>query len=109
MVGLCSQGKLPKLHNPGSSVCNCSMTNMLPPPLPPDIACAGVRSLLSRMVHHGGGSGGDGSDDSFDLVNLCSTFGSDPFVMSFAHVSVDRQKPQINTASLLFVAAWLCY
>ncbi|KAI3425098.1 hypothetical protein D9Q98_008476 [Chlorella vulgaris] len=47
---------------------------------------SGVRSLLSRMVHHGGGSGGDGSDDSFDLVNLCSTFGSDPFVMSFAHL-----------------------
>ena len=52
-------------------------------------AIAGVRSLLSRMVHQGGG-GGDGAsgvDDSFDLVTLCSTFGSDPAVMSFANVS----------------------
>ena len=44
---------------------------------------AGVRSLLSRMVHHGGNNS-SASEDSFDLVNLCSTFGSDPFVMSFA-------------------------
>lgn len=45
---------------------------------------AGVRSLLSGMVHHGGGA--SPADDSFDLVNLCSTFGSDPAVMSFAQV-----------------------
>lgn len=55
----------------------------------------GVRSLLSRMAHHQGGpsaSGGQGGGqggalaDSFDLVNLCATFGSDPCVMGFAHV-----------------------
>lgn len=52
----------------------------------------GVRSLLSRMVHHAGGSspgasppGGSGAD-GFDLVNLCSTFGSDPSITSFAQV-----------------------
>jgi hypothetical protein len=47
------------------------------------LAVAGVRSLLSRMVHHQQGAGGA---YSFDLVNLCTTFGSDPFVMSFAQV-----------------------
>jgi hypothetical protein len=47
------------------------------------LAATGVRSLLSRMVHHQQGAGGA---DSFDLVNLCTTFGSDPFVMSFAQV-----------------------
>lgn len=56
------------------------------PPFPPP---AGVRSLLSRMVHHaGGGSGGasSGAPDGYDLINLCSTFGSDPAIMAFAHV-----------------------
>eukprot|EP00887_Chlorella_sp_A99_P005912 scaffold29.g5912.t1 len=42
---------------------------------------SGVRSLLSRMFH-----GGGGLDNSLDLVHLCATFGSDPFVMSFASV-----------------------
>lgn len=47
---------------------------------------SGVRSLLSRMFH--GASGGGGSvDESLDLVHLCSTFGSNPFVMGFARVS----------------------
>ncbi|KAL4443950.1 hypothetical protein ABPG75_011687 [Micractinium tetrahymenae] len=47
---------------------------------------SGVRSVLSRMAHHqGGGSGTDGNE-SFELVHLCATFGSDPFVMSFAQL-----------------------
>lgn len=48
---------------------------------------SGVRSLLSRMVgQQGGGGGGADEEGSFDLVHLCSTFGSDPFVMNFAHL-----------------------
>lgn len=47
---------------------------------------AGVRSVLSRMAHHPGGGGGESGAGSFDLVHICATFGSDPFVMSFAQV-----------------------
>lgn len=57
-------------------------------PFPPTLY-PGVRSLLSRMVHHAGGASpgaNGGSADSFDLVNLCSTFGSDPSITSFAQV-----------------------
>lgn len=43
---------------------------------------AGVRSLLSHMFFRGGGAGEGG----LDLVNLCATFGSDPFITSFAQV-----------------------
>ena len=70
-----------------TTVLHPSMRSPFPPTCYP-----GVRSLLSRMVHHaGGGSPGASSNggvaaDSYDLVNLCSTFGSDPSITSFAQV-----------------------
>lgn len=43
---------------------------------------SGVRSLLSQMFNWG-----RREDGGSDLINLCATFGSDPFVSSFAQVS----------------------
>jgi len=65
-------------------------------PFPPTLY-PGVRSLLSRMVHHAGSASPGASNnngvgaDSYDLVNLCSTFGSDPSITSFAQVGLGRR------------------
>lgn len=42
-------------------------------------------------MFHAKGSGGNAAGDEpagFDLVQLCATFGSDPFVTSFAQVQL---------------------
>jgi hypothetical protein len=59
---------------------------------------AGVRSLLSRMFHAKGscGSKDEAAAERFDLVHLCATFGSDPFVTSFAQA---RAKAEAVLAS----------
>ncbi|GAB4821235.1 hypothetical protein N2152v2_008281 [Parachlorella kessleri] len=46
----------------------------------------GVRSLLSRMFQRGGADEGGA-----DLVNLCATFGSDPFINQFAQAFCSEQ------------------
>ena len=47
-----------------------------------------MRSLLSRMFSSRA-VGAEGNS-SFDLVDLCATFGSDPFLINFARLSAQR-------------------
>ena len=64
-----------------------------------------MRSLLSRMFSSRA-VGAEGNS-SFDLVDLCATFGSDPFLINFARLccSAPAPGPERDATSHIPVAA----